>query len=866
MPILYINTGTNPNAGDGDSIRLAFTKINANFGELYGNLQTSIPLPAGNTGKFLSSDGTDIVWSDLPEFTTNELVNGSYSLVLDSSGNVNLATGTNIYIGGTPISLDIAVSDTAPSDPTTGSLWYDEISGRMYVWYDTNWVDASPRGPAGTQLPNENGHAGEFLTTDGSNLSWAAVSSVVGAQGPQGPSGAAGSNGAQGPQGPQGVVGPTGPSRTDQDLFTTSTVTFSNLTVTNTASFIDVEVSGLLTLGQYQGYNDLSIIKDDPEILNFTLRNLHPDSSTEINIVDNYSGGLTIVHQNSTADSGDFAAGENFIYGESINDTINIGRNQDLKFFADENWTNWSSATPVLVMRKSDGSVIVNKDIYSGDIIPQSDNTYNLGASTSTWNNLWVNYITGSGDVVINATTGTNTSTWTFGTGGQLTVPGSIIPDGDNLYDLGSTSSQWRSLYVSTTTIYIGGIPLTMDTTTSLTVDGNPVVTYISTSGNFSAGGVTVQRAVGPQGPTGPSGENGYVGSDGPQGVTGPQGPQGVIGNTGPQGVAGAQGPQGDTGPQGPQGVVGAQGPQGDTGPQGPQGVAGPQGPQGPGANQTLNTSSNVTFVNVTANKFVGDGSSLTNVTMSQITSIVGTGTNVNLVAGSYTYTFDNAGTFTMPVNGDIVMTGTNSILSVSGTSLLGGYTQVGGYYSTLGVKYPGGGVQHGMTLQPTTDNTNAINFLNAAGTSIGSITQTTSTVVFTGDGSGLTNLPGVTTKTTGQWTVATGTGTYSITVPASGTYQIWVRGNIPNGIISYNATAVVTNTNVPVVGTQYAWVYSGGGTPIDFTSIPNQFTGTNSTIVRSSTAPSATTNRFDFGINNTSTSSQIVYWGYVTL
>jgi hypothetical protein len=125
---------------------------------------------------------------------------------------------------------------------------------------------------------------------------------------------------------------------------------------------------------------------------------------------------------------------------------------------------------------------------------------------------------------------------------------------------------------------------------------------------------------------------------------------------------------------------------------------------------------------------------------------------------------------------------------------------------------------------------------------------------------------PNLTGKTTGSWTVATGTNTYSITVPASGTYQIWVRGNIPNGIIVYVATAVVTNTNVPVVGVQYAWVYSGGGTPIDFTSIPNQFTGTGNTIVRSSTAPSATTNKFDFGISNTSGSSQTVYWGYVTL
>jgi Collagen triple helix repeat (20 copies) len=814
MSILYINTGTNPNAGDGDSIRLAFTKINANFGELYGNLQTSIPLPAGNTGKFLSSNGTDIVWSDLPEFTTNELVNGSYSLVLDSNGNVNLATGTNIYIGGTPISLNITVSDSAPSDPTTGSLWYDEISGRMYVWYDTNWVDASPRGPAGTQLPNENGNAGKFLTTDGSNLSWTAVSGAFGPQGPQGPSGAAGSNGATGPQGPsgaagsngatgpQGVVGPTGPSRTNQDLFTTSSVTFSNLTITNTASFIDVDISGLLTLGQYQGYDNLAIIKNDPDILNFTLRNLHVDSATEINIVDNYSGGLTIVHQNSTAPSGDFAAGENFIYGESINDTINIGRNQDLRFFANATWTNWSSAVPVVEISKDDGSVTVNKDIYAGNIIPNANDEY----------------------------------------------------------DLGSITNQWRSLYVSTATIYIGGIPLTMDTTTSLVVNGNPVVTYSSTSGNFSAGGVAVQGNPGPQGPAGSTGARG---PQGPQGVVGPQGPSGAAGSNGAQGP---QGPSGVAGPQGPQGPSGAVGSNGAQGPQGPSGVAGPQGPQGPGANQTLNTSSNVTFANVTANKFVGDGSSLTNVTMSQITSIVGTGTNVNLVAGSYTYTFDNTGTFTMPVNGDIVMTGINSILSVSGTTLLGGYSQVGGYYSTLGVKYPGGGVQHGMTLQPTTDNTTAINFLNAAGTNIGSITQTTSTVVFTGDGSGLTNLPGVTTKTTGQWTVPTGSGTYSITVPASGTYQIWVRGNIPNGIIAYNATAVVTNTNVPVVGNQYAWVYSGGGTPIDFTSIPNQFTGTNSTIVRSSTAPSATTNRFDFGINNSSTSTQIVYWGYVTL
>jgi len=70
----------------------------------------------------------------------------------------------------------------------------------------------------------------------------------------------------------------------------------------------------------------------------------------------------------------------------------------------------------------------------------------------------------------------------------------------------------------------------------------------------------------------------------------------------------------------------------------------------------------------VTANKFVGDGSSLTNVTVTQQANIVGSQPNVTLVAGNYSYLFDNTGNFTMPSNGDIVMTGTNANLTVGGS------------------------------------------------------------------------------------------------------------------------------------------------------------------------------------------------------
>ena len=123
-----------------------------------------------------------------------------------------------------------------------------------------------------------------------------------------------------------------------------------------------------------------------------------------------------------------------------------------------------------------------------------------------------------------------------------------------------------------------------------------------------------------------------------------------------------------------------------------------------------------------------------------------------------------------------------------------------------------------------------------------------------------------VVTKSSGAWTVPTGNSTQSFTVPTSGTYQLWVDCNIPNGILAWNATATITNTNVPIVGAQYAWVYNGGGSPVDFTSIPNQFTGTANTIVRSSVGASGTTNRFDFGINNTSGGNITVRYGWVAI
>jgi hypothetical protein len=114
----------------------------------------------------------------------------------------------------------------------------------------------------------------------------------------------------------------------------------------------------------------------------------------------------------------------------------------------------------------------------------------------------------------------------------------------------------------------------------------------------------------------------------------------------------------------------------------------------------------------------------------------------------------------------------------------------------------------------------------------------------------------------TGSWTLSAGTNTVSFTVPAGQSYIMWVNGNIPNGIVNWNATVTLSNNNVPVIGVQYGWYYVAGSALV-LTSIPSQIVGTAGTISTSAPAVS-NSNTFTFGITNNSGTPQIVYYGYV--
>jgi hypothetical protein len=67
------------------------------------------------------------------------------------------------------VSAVVVVSATAPTAPSVGDLWWNSVSGRMYVYFGTSWVDASPVDGAGISSTNQlvNGNKTVSLASTG---------------------------------------------------------------------------------------------------------------------------------------------------------------------------------------------------------------------------------------------------------------------------------------------------------------------------------------------------------------------------------------------------------------------------------------------------------------------------------------------------------------------------------------------------------------------------------------------------------------------------------------------------------------------------------------------------------------------------
>jgi len=146
MALVYINTGSSSNKGDGDTLRTAFTKINGMFGELYSSLvpQVASLNTAGivkpGIGLAIGIDGTLNVTGEASTSTLTILDNQGDPRVdiVSFAGTATIASDT---ITPTPLftfdktkyqnaSIDIFATDITAGTEVMGSgytvSWYGE--------------------------------------------------------------------------------------------------------------------------------------------------------------------------------------------------------------------------------------------------------------------------------------------------------------------------------------------------------------------------------------------------------------------------------------------------------------------------------------------------------------------------------------------------------------------------------------------------------------------------------------------------------------------------------------------------------------------------------------------------------------------
>ena len=95
----------------------------------------------GADGTFLkanSSATTGLEWGSIPSVSILDDV-GDVVITSASSGQFLKWDGTN-WVNATIIG-GATVSDTPPSSPTSGQLWYESDSGKTFVYYDSFWIE-----------------------------------------------------------------------------------------------------------------------------------------------------------------------------------------------------------------------------------------------------------------------------------------------------------------------------------------------------------------------------------------------------------------------------------------------------------------------------------------------------------------------------------------------------------------------------------------------------------------------------------------------------------------------------------------------------------------------------------------------------
>jgi hypothetical protein len=441
MPIQYINTGTAPNQGNGDTLRTAFTKINNNFDVLFNNLAVSdtvgevITHPELQRGIAVTYNSSTQQASFLVNIASTSTLGGvkiGSGITVDPVTGVISAAGSSFNgnynnLSNIPQALGINDSPSFAQLTSTGTIY----QGTAYDGVD--FSDTSIRVDADVdsfaQMIMKNHNSGTSASTDlvimnnqgtdtenfidlGINSSNYTVQQYSSTQPNDGYLFVNGGNLVIGTQTPNKKI-----------VFHAGGTANSDST-----AFFDEYA--------WQFNRQVTIDVDRPVPLNFTVINRSSNVVAQsLFQAQNNLGNLVHFGINSShpeAFYGRIGPNEAFLHLENSTSSLHLGSYGDLVFYSD--LANGFEGTPTLVMSSIDQS-----SAFNGHVLPTTDLTY----------------------------------------------------------DLGSADKQWRSLYVGTSTIFIGGVPITVNTATNTLQVGAVNTTSVTTVATFNVNGNLILPAGG---------------------------------------------------------------------------------------------------------------------------------------------------------------------------------------------------------------------------------------------------------------------------------------------------------------------------------------------------------------------------------
>jgi collagen type VII alpha len=350
-----------------------------------------------------------------------------------------IIVGHGLYTTTGTAILNVAYSfnsDTPPADPNEGDFWWDTVSGRGYIRYSGLWVEYSPQIQPAPGPQGEQGIQGETGATGPQG-------DPGGATGPQGSTGATGLGatgltGATGPEGPQGATGAGATGATG---------------IGSTGATGPAGATGLT--GSFGGITldyrfSTSTVDQDPGVGKLAFDTADLSTASELYIDDQDQAGIDVQSFLRTIDDSTSPLKGHFRISNKTNSsdfalfTITSMQELDGYFKISVGWVNGATSF----------------DEFE-DIIITFARTGDVGAPGAT------------GETGSTGPAGDVGATGATGPGSDLSaVSGHILPITDLTYDLGSIDKQWRSLYVGTGTIFIGGVPLTINTASNTLVVG----------------------------------------------------------------------------------------------------------------------------------------------------------------------------------------------------------------------------------------------------------------------------------------------------------------------------------------------------------------------------------------------------------